>query len=98
MEFAVRHRLPTIVDGMPGTAPLLSYGATYADLLRSATYYVDKILKGDRPGELPIQQPAKVMLRVNMKMATAIGITIPQRWLRFFEQNFCVVKWSSCRG
>jgi putative tryptophan/tyrosine transport system substrate-binding protein len=80
-EFAVRHHLPTIVDGWWGVNvnphPLLMYGTPYPDLLRSAAYYVDKILKGALPGELPIQQPAKVVLRVNLKTATAIGITVP---------------------
>jgi putative tryptophan/tyrosine transport system substrate-binding protein len=76
MEFAVRHRLPTIADGVwvinVNPYPLLTFGTPYTDLLRSATYNVDKILRGAQPGDLPIQQPAKVLLKVNLKTATAI--------------------------
>lgn len=83
MEFAERHRLPTIADGLwvinVNPYPLLTYGTRYTDVLRSATYYVDKILKGAQPGELPIQQPAKVELKVNLKTATPIGTTISSR-------------------
>jgi len=81
MEFAVRHRLPTIADGVwvikVNPDPLLTFGTPATDLLRSATYYVDKILKGAQPGNLPIQQPAKVVFKVNLKTAAAIGLTIP---------------------
>ena len=82
MEFAVERRLPTIVDARwPSEVqpyPLLAYGASRAHLARQTAVYVDRILKGARPGELPIQQPAKFELVVNRKTAKAIGLTLPQ--------------------
>jgi len=81
MQFAVSKRLPTITDlSWPNVepSPLLSYGPVYAELLRSALASVQKILKGARPGDLPIQQPARFEMVVNLKTAKAIGLTIPQ--------------------
>jgi putative ABC transport system substrate-binding protein len=76
---ALNHRLPTISQS-PGFAErggLLQYGADVYDLFRRSASYVDKILKGAKPGDLPIEQPTKVELVINMKTAKALGLTIP---------------------
>ena len=78
-DLAVKHRLPTVY-GSPEYAEaggLIAYGADLADGFRKAPAYVDKILKGARPGDLPIDQATKLRLVVNLKTAKALGLTIP---------------------
>ncbi len=78
-DLAVMHRLPMIVAAKEyaEAGGLISYGTDYPDLFRHAATYVDKILKGAKPGDLPVEQPTKFELVINMKTAKALGLTIP---------------------
>jgi putative ABC transport system substrate-binding protein len=88
-EFATRHRLPTSSGSRSMTedgAILMSYGPDVADLLRQGVAYVDKILRGARPADLPIEQPTKFELVINLKTAKALGLTIPPSLLQRADQ------------
>ena len=82
-EFALRHRLP-LMSGwgfMTDAGGLLSYAPDIPLIFRRGAYYVDRILKGTRASELPVEQPTRVELAVNLKTAKAIGLTIPRTLL-----------------
>ena len=78
-ELALKHQLPSVVgtSQLVEAGGLMGYAPNYQKLFRKAAVYVDKILKGAKPAELPIEQPTELELVVNMKTARALGITIP---------------------
>jgi putative ABC transport system substrate-binding protein len=79
VELAAKHRLPAIYRSMEfiEVGGLLAYGPSYPDLYRRAATYVDKIFKGAKPGNLPVEQPTKFELIINLKTAKTLGLTIP---------------------
>jgi len=88
VELAVKYRLPAIYfeKEFVDDGGLISYGADYADLYRRAAGYVDKILKGTKPADLPVQQATKFEFIINLKAAKQIGLTIPNRVLERANQ------------
>ena len=78
-EYAVQHRLPAIYTTAPmvEAGGLMSYGAHFPDLWRRAATYVHKILQGTRPADLPVEQPMKFELVINVHTAQQMGLTIP---------------------
>jgi putative ABC transport system substrate-binding protein len=88
VDLAAKHRLPAVYPWREGVdaGGLMAYGPDLADLLRRAATYVDKILKGARPGDLPIEQPSRFDLVVNLKTAKALGLTIPPSLLARADQ------------
>jgi len=87
-EFTMKNRVPAITAGhaFPENGGLMSYGARMSDLFRRAAGQIDKILKGARPTDLPIEQPTKFELVVNLKTAKALGLTISQTLLLRADQ------------
>src|SRR6266508_2881740 len=83
MDFAAKHRLPGVYAYLElvEAGGLMSYGPNYADMHRRAATYVDKILKGAKPADLPVEQPTKFELIINLKTAKALGLRIPQSLL-----------------
>ena len=79
VEFAAKNRLPAMYANpqFVDAGGLMSYAPSYGDLSRRAATYVDKILKGAKPAELPVEQPTKFELIINLKAAKQIGLTIP---------------------
>ncbi|MFI5326280.1 MAG: ABC transporter substrate-binding protein [Candidatus Rokuibacteriota bacterium] len=88
VELAARHRLPAIWSNgiIVEAGGLMSYGTYIPALFRRAAIYVDKVLKGARPGDLPVEQPTRFELVINLKTAKALGLTIPQSLLQRADQ------------
>ena len=78
-DFAITNRLPMIsrLKGYAEAGGLMTYGTSLPGLFQRAAYYVDKILKGAKPADLPVEQPMKFELVINLKTAKALGLTIP---------------------
>ena len=78
--FALRHALPTVTESRDGVTAglLMSYGPNQAESFRQAGLYVGRILNGEKPADLPVMQPTKIELFVNLKTVKALGLTMPQ--------------------
>jgi putative ABC transport system substrate-binding protein len=83
IKLAERHRLPAVYSVRPFVAVggLICYGADFLDQFRRAAGYVDRILKGEKPADLPVQAPTKYETVINLKTARALGLTVPDTLL-----------------
>jgi len=88
VEFARENQLPAIYETREfvEAGGLMSYGPNISALVRRSAYYVDRILKGAKPGDLPIEQPTNIELLVNLRTARALGLTIPNSILQTADQ------------
>ena len=79
IRLALSERLPTILsyDDYVEAGGLMSYGPSYSDLFRRSADMVDKILHGTKPGDIPVEQPTKFDLAINLKTAKALGLSVP---------------------
>ena len=88
VEFAAQRRLPAMyaTREFVNIGGLISYGVDFHDLFRRAAGYVDKILRGTKPGDLPIEQPTKFALVINFKTAKALGLDVPSKLLALADE------------
>jgi putative ABC transport system substrate-binding protein len=88
MDFATKHRLPGVhaYRELVEVGGLMSFGPNYAGMHRRAAYYVDRILKGAKPSDLPVERPRTFELVINLKTAKALGLTIPPSLLQRADQ------------
>jgi ABC-type uncharacterized transport system substrate-binding protein len=88
IDLATQHRLPTMMANptFPARGGLISYGADTRDLNRQAGVYVARILRGEKPANLPVVQPTNFALRVNLKVAKALGLSIPESFLLLADE------------
>ena len=88
IALAARHRLPAVYPNrlFITAGGLISYGPDFLDLYRRAAGYVDRILKGEKPADLPVQAPTKYELVINLKTAKALGLTIPESFLNLTDE------------
>ena len=88
IRLAQQHRVPAVYYLRTSVAQgaLMSYGPDFYDIFRRSASYVDRILKGAKPADLPVQQPTKFELRINLKTAKALGLTIPDKLLALADE------------
>jgi putative ABC transport system substrate-binding protein len=88
MTLAERHRLPVIYgfQRFVREGGLIAYGPDTLDIVRRSASYVDRILRSEKPGDLPVQAPAKYELGINLKTAVALGLTVPPTLLALADE------------
>jgi putative tryptophan/tyrosine transport system substrate-binding protein len=88
IDLAAKHRIPTMygVRELAEAGGLMTYGVNLPEMYRRGAFFVDRILKGAKPGELPVEQPTKFELVINLRTAKALGLRIPRSLLVRAEQ------------
>jgi putative ABC transport system substrate-binding protein len=88
VALAAQHRLPTMMasPSFPARGGLISYGADVRDLNRQAGVYIGRVLRGEKPADLPVVQPTNFALRINLKIAKALGLSIPESFLLLADE------------